>query len=78
MRMRKTSSLVRLNKPANETHSWYWKGTLSMITGYAYSNGLVVLDEGRDMFTLGTIATGGNMNPSGNLFCKKIYLVGWM
>jgi hypothetical protein len=39
-----------------------------------YGNGIVDLD----MFTLGAIATGGDMNPSGNLSYKKITLVGWM
>jgi hypothetical protein len=36
-----------------------------------------VLAEGLDMFRLGTVETGGNMNPSGNLsFTKRIWLDG--
>jgi hypothetical protein len=46
--------------------------------GYAYANEFDVLTEGLDMFSLGAIVTGGNMNPSGNLAFKKITLVGWM
>jgi hypothetical protein len=46
--------------------------------GYAYGNGFVVLAEGLDMFRLGAIATGGNMNTSGNLSFTKRSLVGWM
>jgi hypothetical protein len=39
--------------------------------GYAYTNGIVVLAEGLDMFRLGPIAFGGRMIPSGNLFFTK-------
>jgi hypothetical protein len=46
--------------------------------GCAYTNGIVVLAEGLDMFRLGPIAAGGRMIPSGNLSFTKINLVGWM
>jgi hypothetical protein len=40
---------------------------------YAYTNGFVVSAEGLDVFRLGVIATGGNINSSGNLsFVKEI------
>jgi hypothetical protein len=39
--------------------------------GYAYANGFVVWAEGLDMFRLGAVAVGGNMNPSGNLTFTK-------
>jgi hypothetical protein len=37
----------------------------------------VVLAEGLDMFRPGAVTTGGNMNPSGNLFLTKIAFF-WM
>jgi hypothetical protein len=43
---------------------------------YACANGFVVLAEGLDVFRRGAVATGGNMNPSGNLSCTKRTLVG--
>jgi hypothetical protein len=39
--------------------------------GYAYANGFVALAENFDMFIIGTIATGGKVNPSGNLSFTK-------
>jgi hypothetical protein len=43
--------------------------------GYAYANGFVVLAEKCDMFIIGTVATGGKVNASGNLsFTKR---TGW-
>jgi hypothetical protein len=36
------------------------------------------LKEGLHMFRLGAIATGGKVNPSGNLFFMKRTMVGWM
>jgi hypothetical protein len=39
-------------------------------------NGYVVLAEGLDVFTAGAIASGGKMNPSGNLSFTKTTLVG--
>jgi hypothetical protein len=57
------------------------KGTIVRPTvtgGIAYANGFVVLAEGLDMFRLGAVATGGNMNLSGNLSFTKINLVGWI
>jgi hypothetical protein len=44
--------------------------------GYAYVNGFLALAEGLDVFILGVIAAGGNMNPSGNLSFTKRALVG--
>jgi hypothetical protein len=44
--------------------------------GYAYANGIVVLAEGLDMFRLRAIATGGKVNPTGNLSFTKTTLVG--
>jgi hypothetical protein len=44
--------------------------------GHAYGNRFVVLAEGLDMFRLGAFGTGGNMNPSGNLFFTERTLVG--
>jgi hypothetical protein len=45
--------------------------------GYSYSNGLIVLPEGPDMFRLETVATGGKRNLSDNLsFTKGLQLVG--
>jgi hypothetical protein len=38
----------------------------------------LVLFDGLDMFRRGAIATGGNMNTSGNLHFMKITLVVWM
>jgi hypothetical protein len=44
--------------------------------GYAYTNGLIVLVYGLDMFRLGAIVTGGKMNTSANLSFTKRTLVG--
>jgi hypothetical protein len=46
--------------------------------GYAYANGFVVLSEGLHMFNLRAIATGANIDPSGNLSTTKRTFVGWL
>jgi hypothetical protein len=46
--------------------------------GCAYTNGIVVLAEGLDMFRLEPIAPGGRMIPSSNLSFAKRTLVVWM
>jgi hypothetical protein len=46
--------------------------------GCAYANGIVVLAEGLVMFSVGAIASGGRMIPSGNLSFSKRTLVEWM
>jgi hypothetical protein len=45
--------------------------------GYDYYNGFV-LCEGLDIFILGAIATGGNMNRSGILSLQKRTLMGFI
>jgi hypothetical protein len=53
------------------------KGTMYNNWRYAYANGFNVLAEGLDMFRLGVIASGKNMNLSGNfVFYEKDF--GWM
>jgi hypothetical protein len=54
------------------------KGTLSTITGDRLMlKGFFVLAESLDMFKLGTIATGGNLNRQASCpYEKKIWLVG--
>jgi hypothetical protein len=55
------------------------KGTICTITeGNAYAEGFVVLTEGLDMFRVGATATGGNMDPSGNLFFTERSLLRWI
>jgi hypothetical protein len=68
LRKCKTSSYTSLNHSCiKEKHTWYWKRILKYSNwGYAYANRFVVSAKGLDMFRLGTIATGGNLNPSGN------------
>jgi hypothetical protein len=44
--------------------------------GYAYTNGILVLSEGLDMFRPEAVATGGWMMPSGNLSFTKGTLFG--
>jgi hypothetical protein len=45
--------------------------------GYSFSNVLIVLPEGPDMFRLEAVATGGKRNLSDNLsFTKGLQLVG--
>jgi hypothetical protein len=65
LRKLKSRPLLDETIPACETRNWNWKsGPKTSNWGYAYDNGFVVLAEGLDMFKLGVIATGGNMNLS--------------
>jgi hypothetical protein len=45
---------------------------------YAYTNWFAVLAEGPDVLILGSTATGGKMNSSGNLSFTKRTLIGWV
>jgi hypothetical protein len=45
---------------------------------YAYAEGIVVAAEGRDMFTLGAIANGWRLIPSGKFPLGKKKNFGWM
>jgi hypothetical protein len=72
-------SLTRLNHSCVRNAAGNGKRNLNYSNWEtAYDNGFVVLAEGRDIFTLGAIAVGGNMNPSGNLSFAKNTLVGWI
>jgi hypothetical protein len=46
--------------------------------GYDYADGSVLLAEGLNVPRLGAAATGGKINPSGNLSHTEGILVGWV
>jgi hypothetical protein len=49
-----------------------------MVNSDTYTNGIVVLGEGLDLFRLGAIVTDGRMIQLRNLSFAKGTLVGWM